>query len=36
LEAFKTWAPRCVGWPWPDIAADWRKGQPDRFELAVW
>ena len=36
LEAFKTWPPRRVAWPWPDIAADWRNGHPDRFELAVW
>jgi hypothetical protein len=36
LEAFKTWPPRRVGWPWPDMAADWRKAHPDRFELAVW
>jgi len=36
LEAFRAWPPRRVAWPWPDLAADWRKGHPDRFELAVW
>jgi hypothetical protein len=36
MEAFSAWPPRRVAWPWPDLAADWRKGHPDRFDLAVW
>ena len=36
LTAFGTWPARRVAWPWPDMAADWRRGHPDRFELAVW
>lgn len=27
---------RRVAWPWSDMAADWRRACPERFELAVW
>lgn len=36
LEAFGTWRNRRVAWPWPDMAGDWRRNHPDRFEVAVW
>jgi hypothetical protein len=36
LAAFNAWSSRRVAWPWPEMAADWRKRHPERFELAVW
>jgi hypothetical protein len=36
LDAFTFWQGRRVFWPWPEMAADWRRGYPERFELAVW
>src|SRR3954447_11011088 len=36
LDAFGTWSPRRVAWPWPEMTADWRRGYPARFEVAVW
>jgi hypothetical protein len=36
LEAFAEWRNRLVGWPWADMVPDWRRGYPDRFDLAVW
>jgi len=36
LDAFRTWSPRRVAWPWPEMIADWRRGHPARFEVAVW
>jgi hypothetical protein len=36
LAAFATWPPRSVDWPWPKMAADWRRGRPARFDLAIW
>lgn len=36
LAAFATWPPRRVDWPWPKMAADWRRARPSRFDLALW
>jgi len=36
LDASTSWADRRVAWPWPSMAADFRRGHPDRFELAIW
>ena len=40
LDAFAaTWANnpgRSVAWPWPDMAADFRRKFPERFEAAIW
>ena len=40
LEVFATtWAnnqSRLVAWPWPDMAADFRRKFPERFEVAIW
>jgi hypothetical protein len=36
LDAFKTWSRRRAAWPRPEMTADWRRGHPARFELAVW
>nr|WP_294504630.1 hypothetical protein [uncultured Rhodopila sp.] len=35
-KACAIWQNRQVDWPWPDMAAGWRKRHPARFELAVW
>ncbi len=36
LGAFANWSDRRVSWPWQDMAAEWRRDVPERFELAVW
>jgi hypothetical protein len=36
LDAFAEWRNRRVGWPWADMVPDWRRGYPERFEMAVW
>lgn len=40
LQAFRgQWsghASRRFRWPWEDIAAEYRRNHPDRFEVAVW
>jgi hypothetical protein len=36
LAAWAAWQARRVAWPWPEMVADWRRGHPDRFEVAVW
>jgi len=36
FAAFTLWQDRLVDWPWPRMAAEWRRSWPERFELAIW
>ena len=36
LDASALWDDRRVAWPWPSMADSFRRGHPDRFELAIW
>ncbi len=36
LDASNLWVDRRVAWPWHRMADDFRRGHPDRFELAIW
>jgi hypothetical protein len=36
LAASDGWHSRRVTWKWNDLASYWRRGRPERFEVAVW
>jgi hypothetical protein len=36
LQEFAKWQGRSVTWPWPEMVNTWRRGRPERFDLAVW
>ncbi len=36
LAACGEWHNRRVTWPWAERASDWRRGHPERFEVALW